>query len=115
MLNQNVIPTVLLILAALLIGCIFPTLSFAQQDKIDQAVLDAVETQETVAVIIYLQEQPNLDISPAVKAQFAPNIDAKADSIRNKINPFLQQGQPLPVNIKAEVKVLHQDMDQEIR
>ncbi len=95
------------------IGCIFPTLSFAQRDKIDQAVLDAVETQETVAVIIYLQEQPNLEISPVVKAQFAPNIDAKADSIRNKINPFLQQGQPLPVNIKAEVKALHEDIDRE--
>ena len=64
-------------------------------------------------VIIYLQEQPNLEISPVVKAQFSPNIDANANSIRNKINPFLQRRQPLPANIRAQVKALHENIDRE--
>jgi uncharacterized lipoprotein YmbA len=103
------------ILAALLIGCIFPTKTFAQLDKIEQAVLDAARVQETVEVIIRLQERPNREIVSAVKAQFYPNIEAKSLQIRDKVRPFRQQGQPLPLNVKAEVRVLHTEFDNETR
>ena len=99
------------ILAALLIGCILPTGAFAQLDKIEQAVLDAAKVQKTVEVIIYLQEKPNHQIVPVVKAQFYPDIEAKSRQIRDKIRPFHQQKQPLPLNVKEEVKALHEDLD----
>jgi serine protease AprX len=102
-----------LILAALLIGCIFPTGTFAQLDKIEQAVLDAARVQETVEVIIRLQERPNREIVSAVKAQFYPNIEATSRQIRDKIRPFRQQGQPLPLNVKGEVRALHEALDNE--
>ena len=99
------------ILAALLIGCIFPTGVFAQQGKIEQAILDAAKVLETVEVVIRLQERPNRQIAPAVKAQFYPNIEATSRQIRDKIRPFRQQRQSLPLNVKAEVSVLREDLD----
>jgi hypothetical protein len=115
MVALNFRQTLPFILAALLIGCIFPTKAFAQLNKIEQAVLDAARVQETVEVIIRLQEQPNRAIVSAVKAQFYPNIEAKSLQIRDKVRPFRQQGQPLPLNVKAEVRVLHTEFDNETR
>ena len=104
------------ILAVLLIGCIFPTGVFAQQGKIDADVLDAAKVQETVTVVIYLQDRPpSRQIAEGVKAQFRPNIDATSRQIRDRIRPFRRQRQPLPLNVKAEVRALHEALDNETR
>ena len=66
-------------------------------------------------MVIRLQERPNRQIAPAVKAQFYPNIEATSRQIRDKIRPFRQQRQSLPLNVKAEVSVLREELDNETR
>ncbi len=44
MLTRNATQAFRYILATLLIGCIFPTWSAAQQNKIDASVLEALQT-----------------------------------------------------------------------
>ena len=97
MFTQNVTQAFRSVLAALLICSVFPTWSAAQKNKVDASVLAAAKTQSTVSVAIYLQDKPpSKKISEAVKAQFQPNINAKAVEIRNKIRPFRRQNQALP-------------------
>ena len=58
-------------------------------DKVDASVLKAAETQSTVAVAIYLQDEPpSKQISEEVKTRFRPNIRAKSTEIRNRIRSF---------------------------
>ncbi len=65
---------------------------------------------------IYLQDKPpSREIAQAVKVQFYPNINTTSRDIRNKIRPFLQQKQPLPANVKAEVRALHENLDNQTR
>ena len=81
-----------------------------EDKKVAASVLEAVQTQSTIWVAIYLQDQPpSKQISDEVKAQFQPDINAKAAEIRDKIRPFHRQ--PLPPNVKAEVRVMHESLD----
>ena len=83
-----------------------------EDKKVDASVLAAVQTQSTISVAIYLQDKPpSKQISDEVKAQFQPNIEAKATEIRDKIRPFHRRNQPLPPNVKAEVRVMHESLD----
>ena len=99
------------ILAVLIISSIFSTGAFAQGGKIAPAVLAAAQEQETVSVVIRLQDQPSRQIAQAVQAQFFPNIEATAREIRNRVRPFRQQKQALPVDVQAEVRALNENLD----
>ena len=102
------------VLAALLICAVFPTGSAAEDNKVDANVLAAIQTQSTVSVAIYLKDKPpSKQISDAVKAKFQPDIEAKAAEIRDKSRPFRRRNQPLPPNVKAELKVMHQSLDKQ--
>ncbi len=101
------------LLVVLLVGCIFSNWTLAQEGKIDPNVLVAAQAGGTIAVGIRLQDQPSSEIAPAVHAQFIPTLDAISLGIRNKTLPFHQQGQPLPENVKQEVKALQEDLDRE--
>ena len=102
------------VLAALLICSVFPTGSAAEDNKVDANVLAAIQTQSTVSVAIHLKDKPpSKQISDAVKAKFLPNIEAKAAEIRAKTRPFHRRNQPLPPNVKAELKVMHQSLDKQ--
>ena len=82
MFTQNAKQALRSVFVALLIGCICPTWSIAQENKVDASVLAAAKTQSTVSVAIYLKDQPpSGQISEEVKARFQPNIKAKAVEI----------------------------------
>ena len=102
------------ILAALLICSVFPTRSAAEDNKVDANVLAAIQTQSTVSVAIHLKDKPpSKQISDAVKAKFLPDIEAKSTEIRDKTRPFHRRNQPLPPNVKAELRVMHQSLDKQ--
>ena len=104
------------VFVALLIISVFPRWCAAQGDKVDASVLKAAETQSTVAVAIYLQDEPpSKQISEEVKTRFRPNIRAKSTEIRNRIRSFRRQKQVLPPNVKAEVRVMHESLETQTR
>ena len=111
------------VLAALLICSVFPgcfaveenmvdasVLTAVEENKIDASVLKAAQTQTTVSVAIYLQDQPpSKQISDAVKAEFQPEIEAKSAEIRDRIRPWGKHA--LPPDVKAEVRVMQESLD----
>ena len=114
MFTQNARQALRSVFVALLIGCICPTWSIAQESKVDAEVRTALQTQSTVSVAIYLRDKPpSRQISDAVKAEFYPNINAKSDEIRKRIRPFHQHNQALPANVKAEVREMHESLDRQ--
>ena len=102
------------VFVALLIISVFPRWCAAQGDKVDASVRTAAETQSMVSVSISLRDKPpSKQISDAVKAEFEPNIEAKATEIRDRIRPFSRRNQALPPNVKAEVRVMHESLDRQ--
>ena len=100
------------VLVALLICCICPTWSAAQESKVDASVLKAAQTESTVSVAIYLQDKPpSRQISDAVKTRFEPDIRAKSAEIRDRIRSFRRQNRALPPDVKAEVGAMHESLD----
>ena len=103
------------VFVALLIISVFPRLCAADESKVDASVRTALQTQSTVSVVISLREEPpGEQISDAVKAQFRPDIDAKAAEIRDRIRPFTRRNQALPQNVKAEVREMHESLNRQI-
>ena len=99
------------VFVALLICCIFPRWCAADESKVDASVLKAAQTQSTVSVAIYLQDKPpSKQISDAVKAQFQPEIEAKAAEIRDRIRPWGKK-HALPPDVKAEVRAMEESLD----
>ena len=112
MFTQNVMQAFRSVFVALLIGCICPTWSTAQESKVDASVLKAAQTQSTVSVAIYLQDKPpSRQISKEVKARFQPDIRAKSAEIRDRIRSFRRQNRALPPDVKAEVRVMQESLD----
>ena len=112
MFTQNARQALRSVFVALFIFSVFPRWCAAEESKVDAGVRTALQTQSTVSVAIYLKDRPpSKQISDAVKAQFEPNIEAKAPEIRARIRPFHRQNQPLPPNVKAEVREMHESLD----
>ena len=113
---QNPMQAFRSVFVALLIGSVFPRWCAADESKVDASVRTAAQTQSTVSVAIYLQDEPpSGQISEEVKTRFQPNIRAKSTEIRNRIRPFTRGNQALPPNVKAEVGVMHESLDTQTR
>ena len=111
---QNPMQAFRSVFVALLIGSVFPRWCAADESKVDASVRTAAQTQSTVSVAIYLQDEPpSGQISEEVKTRFQPNIRAKSTEIRNRIRPFTRGNQALPPNVKAEVRVMHESLDRQ--
>lgn len=114
MFTQIVMQAFRSVVVVLLIISVFPMLCAADESKVDASVRTALQTQSTVAVAISLKgKPPSKQISDAVKAQFEPNIKAKATEIRNRIRPFTRRNQALPPNVKTAVGVMHESLDRQ--
>ena len=111
---QNATQALRSVVVVLLVFFVFPRWCAAEEGKIDASVRTALQTQSTVSVTIYLEDEPpSKQISDAVAAQFEPDINAKADDIRKRIRPFHRQNQPLPPSVKAEVRTMHESLDRQ--
>ena len=106
MFSQNAKQALRSVFVVLLVLSVFPSWCAAQEGKVDAGVRTALQTQSTVSVAIYLQDEPpssqtSGQISEEVKARFQPTIKAKAVEIRDRIRPFRRQNQALPTNVKV--------------
>ena len=114
MFTQNPMQAFRSVFVALLIISVFPRWCAAEESKVDASVRTAAETQSMVSVAISLRDKPpSKQISDAVKAEFYPNIKAKATEIRDRIRPFTRRNRALPPNVKAEVRVMHESLDRQ--
>ena len=112
MFTQNAMQAFRSVLVALLIISVFPRWCAAEESKVDASVLTAFQTQSTISVAIYLQDKPpSRQISDAVKTRFQPDINAKSTEVRDRIRSFRRQKHALPLNVKAEVRVMHESLD----
>ena len=112
MFTQNVMQAFRSVFVALLIISVLARWCAAQENKVDASVLAALQTRSTVSVAISLQDKPpSKQISDVVKADFESDIEAKAAEIRARIRPFHQRNQALPPNVKAEVRMMHENLD----
>ena len=111
MFTQNPMQAFRSVFVTLLIISVFPRWCAADESKVDASVRTALQTQSTVEVVIYLQDEPPIEqICAPVKAEFKPGIEAKSAEIRARIRPFHQRNQALPPNVKAEVRMMHQSL-----
>ena len=91
--------------------CIFQNLSFSADEKVHPDVIAAAQQFEKVEVIIRLQDQSSHEVAQAVKAQHIPGIDVISREVRALARPFHEQKLPLPDDVRQQVKVLLEDLD----